>query len=59
MKQIETSCPSAEDGKGGKVVFPFGPCVYANFISDKLKKSLLKEGNKIRSKEKHKYDAKT
>jgi len=49
MKKIETGCPSAEDGKGGTVIFPFGPCVYANFISDKLKKSLLKEGNKIRS----------
>ena len=51
MKQIETGCPSAVDGKGGTVIFPFGPCVYVNFISDKLKKSLLKEGNKIRKKE--------
>jgi len=56
MKQIETGCPSAVDGKGGTVIFPFGPCVYANFISDKLKKSLLKEGNRIRSKEKHKFN---
>jgi len=54
-RQLTTACPSVEDDKGGKVIFPFGPCVYANFISDKLKKSLLKEGNRIRNKEEHKF----
>ena len=55
MKEFQTSCPSAEDGQGGQVIFPFGPCIYSTFISDSLKKSLLKEGNKIRKKEEHKF----
>ncbi len=55
MKEFQTSCPSTEDGQGGQVIFPFGPCIYSTFISNDLKKSLLKEGNKIRKKEEHKF----
>ena len=55
MKELEVGCPSTEDGKGGKIIFPFGPCIYAAFISDELKKSLLKEGNRIRKKEEHNF----
>jgi hypothetical protein len=57
-REMTIGCPSADDGKGGKVIFPFGPCIYATFITDKLKKSLLKEGNKIRKKEEHNFSSK-
>ena len=44
MQELETNCPNIKDEYGGKVVFPFGPCIYQNFISDELRDSLLKEG---------------
>ena len=57
MRELETNCPNIKDEYGGKVVFPFGPCIYQNFISEELRKSLLKEGSRIRNKD-HDYNKK-
>ena len=57
MRELETNCPNIQDEYGGKVVFPFGPCIYQNFISDELRNSLLEEGKKIRNKD-HDYNKK-
>ena len=50
MKILETNCPNIQDEHGGKVIFPFGPCIYQNFISDELRDSLLKAGKEARDK---------
>ena len=57
MQELETNCPNIKDEYGGKVVFPFGPCIYQNFISEELRKSLLKEGARIRNED-HDYNKK-
>ena len=57
MKELETNCPNIKDEHGGKVIFPFGPCIYQNFISDELRDSLLSAGKKVRDKD-HDYRAK-
>ena len=51
MKILETNCPNIQDENGGKVIFPFGPCIYQNFISDELRDSLLKAGKEARDKD--------
>ena len=57
MRELETNCPNIKDENGGKIIFPFGPCIYQNFISDELRDSLLDEGRKIRNAD-HDYNAK-
>ena len=57
MRELETNCPNIKDEYGGKVIFPFGPCIYQNFISEELRKSLLEEGKRIRNKD-HNYNKK-
>ena len=57
MRELETNCPNIKDENGGKIIFPFGPCIYQNFISDELRDSLLEEGRKIRNED-HDYNAK-
>ena len=56
MRELETNCPNIKDENGGKIIFPFGPCIYQNFISDELRDSLLEEGQKIRDED-HDYYA--
>jgi len=51
MKILETNCPNIQDENGGKVIFPFGPCIYQNFISDELRDSLLNAGREARDKD--------
>lgn len=53
MKDFETIAPHFTDDKGGKILFPFGPPIYQNFISDELKESLLKEAKLMRDQDKN------
>ena len=57
MKKIEeldfvTSAPFFDTKKRGKLIYPFGPCIYQNNIDDDFKNLLLDEGKKL-TKEKH------
>ena len=48
-QQFNTQSPSHDIDNGGKVIFPFGPPIYQNYIRDDLRDALLEEGHRVRS----------
>tara|TARA_R100000656_G_scaffold121142_1_gene95890 strand:- start:422 stop:1129 length:708 start_codon:yes stop_codon:yes gene_type:complete len=48
-QQFNTQTCHHDIEHGGKVIFPFGPPLYQNYIGDDFRDALLEEGHRIRS----------